>query len=216
MQNLQQNFEKILHKLSEIFKNSFCSAYIIDSDALTIANYANEEFDLDIDELCTKACALSLDLENFNSEGLKQKFDTHVIKNKEFLYIFSHIHETLKLIMILKNNDNDFTLNNVERISNQIGKVVENTIFDDNALENIFSGSQSLESDKLHVLNSEDILIRKIIFELKSVFTPTTYKTRLMNTFHTNSINVNSNIENLQLILRLIKLMKNNFAINLR
>ena len=216
MQNLQQNFEKILHKLREIFKNSFYSAHIVDSDALTIANYANEGCEFDIDELSTKACALASELENFNDEGLNQKFDTHVIKNKEFLYIFSRIHDTLKLIMILRNNDNDFTLNNVERISNQIGKVVENTIFDDNALENIFSGSQSLESDKLHVLNSEDILIRKIIFELKSVFTPTTYKTRLMNTFHTNSINVNSNIENLQLILRLIKLMKNNFAINLR
>ena len=216
MQNLQQNFEKILHKLREIFKNSFCSAYIIDSDALTIANYTNEEFDFEVDELCTKACALSSELENFNSEGLKQKFDSHVIKNKEYLYIFSRIHETLKLIMILRNNDNDFTLNNVERISNQIEKVVENTIFDDNVLENIFSDSQSLESDKLHVLNSEDILIRKIIFELKGIFTPITYKTRLMNAFYTNSININSNVENLHLILRLIKLLNNNFAVNLR
>ena len=216
MQNLPQNFEKILHKLSEIFKNSFCSAHIIDSDALTIANYANEEFDFDIDELCTKACALSSELENFNSEGLKQKFDTHVIKNKEFLCIFSRIHETLKLIMILRNNDNDFTLNNIDKISNQIGKLVESTIFDDNVLENIFSDSQSLGNDGLHVLNSEDILIRKIIFELKSIFTPITYKNRLMNSFHTNSINVNSNIENLHLILRLLKLLNNNFSVNLR
>ena len=216
MQNLQQNFEKILYKLREIFKNSFCSAHIVDSDALTIANYANEEFEFDIDELCTKACALSSELEIFNQEGLKHKFDTHVIKNKEFLYIFSRIHETLKLIMILRNNDNDFTLNNVERISNQIGNIVKSTIFDDNELDFIFSDAQSLENDKLHVLNSEDVLIRKIIFELKSIFTPVTYKTRLMNTFHTNSINVNSNIENLHLILRLIKLLKNNFVVNLR
>ena len=216
MQNLQQNFEKFLHKLREIFKNSFCSAHIVDSDALTIATYANENFEFDIDELSTKACALSSELENFNQDGLKQKFDTHVIKNKEFLYIFSRIHETLKLIMILRNNDNDFTLNNVDRISNQIGRVVRSTIFDDNALDHIFSDPLSLESDKLHVLNSEDIFIRKIIFELKSIFTPVTYKTRLMNAFNTNSINVNSDIENLQLILRLIKLLKNNFAVNLR
>jgi hypothetical protein len=216
MQNLQQNFEKILHKLREIFKNSFCSAHIVDSDALPITNYANEEFEYDIDQICTKACALSSELETFNIEGLKQEFDTHVVKNKDFLYIFSRIHETLKLIMVLKNNDNDFTLNNVERISNQIGDIVKSMIFDDNILDNIFSDFQSLESDKLHVLNSEDILIRKILFELKSIFTPVTYKTRLMNAFNTNSINVNSNTENLHLILRLVKLLKNNFAVNLR
>ena len=216
MQNLQQNFEKILHKLREIFKNSYCSAHIVDSDALSIVNYANEDFEIDIEELCTRACALSSELEYFNNEGMKIKFDTHVIKNKEFLYIFSRIHETLKLILILKNNDNDFTLNNVERISNQIGDIVRSTIFDENVFDHIFSDSQSLGNDRLHVLDSEDILIRKIIFELKSIFTPATYKTRLMNAFHTNSLNVNSNIENLQLILRLIKLLNNNFTINLR
>jgi hypothetical protein len=118
--------------------------------------------------------------------------------------------------MILSNNDNDFTLNNVEKISKEIGTMVKNMMFDETTINDLLSDFQTYESDKLHVLDSEDILIRKIIFELKNIITPLSYKTRLINEFHTNSINVNSNNENLRLILRLIKMLKNNFAINLR
>ncbi|MHA1671775.1 MAG: hypothetical protein ACTSV5_14555 [Promethearchaeota archaeon] len=215
MINLQANFEKVLRKLQRIFKNSFYSAHIIDVDALPIANCISKGIKIDPDELCAKACSIFSELDNFDNMFIGKKYNTSLIKNQDFLYLLSQISTDLRLLIILRNNENDFTLKNVNKISRELGGMVDSMIFDENVFLDIFS-DYDFPKDNLHVLNSEDILIRKIITELKSVLTPTSYKTRFLREFQTNSININSNNENLRFILRMMKLLKNNYDIHLR
>ena len=209
MINLQTNFENALRKLQKIFKNSFFSAHIIDIDALPIANCLNENNHNNPDELCAKACAIFAELDNFDDYFTGKNYNTSLIKNDDYIYLLSRIPADLRLLIILRNNENDFTLNNVNKIAQELGGVVDNIILDDNAFSDIFQEQDYLPKDNLHVLNSEDILIRKIITELKSILIPTSYKTRFLKEFQTNSININSNTENLRFILRMIKLLKN-------
>ncbi|MHA1374545.1 MAG: hypothetical protein ACTSR7_09630 [Promethearchaeota archaeon] len=196
MMNLQANFEKVLRKLQRIFKNSFYTAHIIDVDALPIANCISKGIKIDPDEFVGKT------------------HETSLIKNQEFLYLLSQIPAGLRLLIILRNNENDFTLNNVNKISKELGGMIDSMILDENAFSDIMT--DYVPKDNLHVLNSEDILIRKIIIELKSILTPTSYKTRFLSEFQTNSININSDNENLRFILRMMKLLKNNYDFHLR
>lgn len=216
MINLQANFEKALQKLQRIFKNSFYSAHIIDVDALPIANCISDGIKIDPDEICAKACSLFSELDNVNDKLVGNTYDSSLIKNRDFIYLLSQIPADLRLLIILRNNENDFTLNNVNKIAKELGGMVDSIILDENAISDIFSDFDFLPKDNLHVLNSEDILIRKIIIELKSILTPSSYKTRFIKEFQTNSININSNNENLRFILRMMKLLKNNYNFHLR
>ena len=216
MINLQANFEIVLQKLQIIFKNSFYSAHIIDVDALPIANCISNGIKMEPDELCAKVCSIFSELDNFDDKFVGKTYGTSLIKNKDFIYLLSQIPADLRLLIILKNNENDFTLNNVNKISKELGGMVDSMILDENAFSDIFCDYDFLPKDNLHVLNSEDILIRKIITELKSILTPTSYKTRFLKEFQTNSININSNNENLRFILRMLKLLKNNYNFHLR
>ncbi|MBY9003981.1 MAG: hypothetical protein KGD73_08420 [Candidatus Lokiarchaeota archaeon] len=216
MINLQANFEKVLQKLQSIFKNSFYSAHIIDSDALPIANCISNGITIDPDELCAKACSIFSELDNFDDIFVGKTYSTSLIKNQDFIYLLSQIPADLRLLIILKNNENDFTLNNVNKISKELGGMVDSMILNESAFSDILSDFDFLPKDNLHVLNSEDILIRKIITELKSILIPSSYKTRFLKEFQTNSININSNNENLRFILRMVKLLKNNYNFHLR
>jgi len=216
MINLQANFEKALQKLQRIFKNSFYSAHIIDVDALPIANCISDGIKIDPDEICAKACSLFSELDNVNDKLVGNTYDSSLIKNRDFIYLLSQIPADLRLLIILRNNENDFTLNNVNKIAKELGGMVDSIILDENAISDIFSDFDFLPKDNLHILNSEDILIRKIIIELKSILTPSSYKTRFIKEFQTNSININSNNENLRFILRMMKLLKNNYNFHLR
>jgi len=216
MINLQANFEKALQKLQRIFKNSFYSAHIIDVDALPIANCISDGIKIDPDEICAKACSLFSELDNVNDKLVGNTYDSSLIKNRDFIYLLSQIPADLRLLIILRNNENDFTLNNVNKIAKELGGMVDSIILDENAISDIFSDFDFLPKNNLHVLNSEDILIRKIIIELKSILTPSSYKTRFIKEFQTNSININSNNENLRFILRMMKLLKNNYNFHLR
>ena len=215
MINLQSNFEKVLRKLQRIFKNSFYSAHIIDVDALPIANCISSENEINPDELCAKACSIFAELDNFDDLFIGKKYNTSLIKNEDFIYLLSQIPADLRLLIILRNNETDFTLNNVNKISKELGGMVDSMILDENAFSEIISDYE-YPKDNLHVLNSEDILIRKIITELKSILTPSSYKTRFLREFQTNSININSNNENLRLILRMMKILKNNYNFHLK
>ncbi|MHA1625082.1 MAG: hypothetical protein ACTSXN_15745 [Promethearchaeota archaeon] len=214
MMNLQANFEKVLRKLQRIFKNSFYTAHIIDVDALPIANCISKGIKIDPDELCAKACSIFSELDKFDDKFVGKTHETSLIKNQEFLYLLSQIPAGLRLLIILRNNENDFTLNNVNKISKELGGMIDSMILDENAFSDIMT--DYVPKDNLHVLNSEDILIRKIIIELKSILTPTSYKTRFLSEFQTNSININSDNENLRFILRMMKLLKNNYDFHLR
>jgi len=216
MLNLQANFEKALQKLQRIFKNSFYTAHIIDVDALPIANCISEGISIDPDELCANVCSIFSELNNFDDKFVGKTYSTSLIKNQDFIYLLSQIPADLKLLIILRNNENDFTLNNINKISKELGGMVDSMILDESAFSDIFSDFDFLPKDNHHVLNSEDILIRKIITELKSILTPTSYKTRFLREFQTNSININSNNENLRFILRMMKLLKNNYDFHLR
>lgn len=216
MINLQANFEKALQKLQRIFKNSFYSAHIIDVDALPIANCISDGIKIDPDEICAKACSIISELDNINDKLVGKTYDSSLIKNRDFIYLLSQIPADLRLLIILRNNENDFTLNNVNKIAKELGGMVDSIILDENAISDIFSDFDFLPKNNLHVLNSEDILIRKIIIELKSILTPSSYKTRFIKEFQTNSININSNNENLRFILRMMKLLKNNYNFHLR
>ncbi len=216
MINLQANFEKALQKLQRIFKNSFYSAHIIDVDALPIANCISDGTKIDPDEICAKACSIISELDNINDKLVGKTYDSSLIKNRDFIYLLSQIPADLRLLIILRNNENDFTLNNVNKIAKELGGMVDSIILDENAISDIFSDFDFLPKDNLHILNSEDILIRKIIIELKSILTPSSYKTRFIKEFQTNSININSNNENLRFILRMMKLLKNNYNFHLR
>jgi predicted regulator of Ras-like GTPase activity (Roadblock/LC7/MglB family) len=216
MINLQANFEKALQKLQRIFKNSFYSAHIIDVDALPIVNCISDGIKIDPDEICAKACSLFSELDNVNDKLVGNTYDSSLIKNRDFIYLLSQIPADLRLLIILRNNENDFTLNNVNKIAKELGGMVDSIILDENAISDIFSDFDFLPKNNLHVLNSEDILIRKIIIELKSILTPSSYKTRFIKEFQTNSININSNNENLRFILRMMKLLKNNYNFHLR
>ena len=214
MINLQTNFEKVLRKLQGIFKNSFYSAHIIDVDALPIANCISKGIKIDPDQLCAKACSIFSELDKFDDKFAGKTYETSLIKNQEFLYLLSQIPADLRLLIILRNNENDFTLNNVNKISKELGGMIDSMILDENAFSDIMI--DYIPKDNLHVLNSEDILIRKIIIELKSILAPTSYKTRFLREFQTNSININSDNENLRFILRMMKLLKNNYNFHLR
>ena len=214
MINLQTNFEKVLRKLQGIFKNSFYSAHIIDVDALPIANCISKGIKIDPDQLCAKACSIFSELDKFDDKFAGKTYETSLIKNQDFLYLLSQIPADLRLLIILRNNENDFTLNNVNKISKELGGMIDSMILDENAFSDIMI--DYIPRDNLHVLNSEDILIRKIINELRSILIPTSYKTRFLREFQTNSININSNNENLRFILRMMKLLKNNYDFHLR
>ncbi|MHA1748944.1 MAG: hypothetical protein ACTSYF_09935, partial [Promethearchaeota archaeon] len=181
MMNLQANFEKVLRKLQRIFKNSFYTAHIIDVDALPIANCISKGIKIDPDELCAKACSIFSELDKFDDKFVGKTHETSLIKNQEFLYLLSQIPAGLRLLIILRNNENDFTLNNVNKISKELGGMIDSMILDENAFSDIMT--DYVPKDNLHVLNSEDILIRKIIIELKSILTPTSYKTRFLSEF---------------------------------
>ncbi len=216
MIDLQANFEKVLQKLQRIFKNSFYSAHIIDVEALPIANCVPDGYSIDPDEICSKACSIFSEMDNFDDMFVGKTYSTSLIKNRDYIYLLSQIPADLWLLIILRNNDNDFTLNNVDKISKEIGGMVDSIIIDESAFSDILNDQNYSLQDNLHVLNSEDILIRKIISELKSILIPTSYKTRFLKEFQTNSININSNNENLRLILRMMKLLKNNYNFHLR